>query len=71
MIGGLLFLSPTQLDIMYAIFLVAIFQQESKDSHAVVMKRIFRYLKGTKDFGLCYPRGPKFTLKTYIDADWA
>jgi hypothetical protein len=32
---------------------------------------IFRYLKGTLDFGLWYPIGKTFTLINYIDADWA
>jgi hypothetical protein len=31
------------------------------------VKRIFRYLKGTKDFGLWYPKGKDLSLITYID----
>jgi hypothetical protein len=34
------------------------------------VKQIFRYLKGTLDFGLWYPKGEDFTLTTYTDADW-
>lgn len=31
---------------------------------------IFRYLKGTLDYGLWYPRTNHFTLIAYIDVDW-
>ena len=33
-----------------------------KQSHLNVMKRIFKYLLGTKDMGLWYPRGDDFEL---------
>lgn len=35
------------------------------------VKRIFRYLKGTLDFGLWYPKGMYFTLITYTNVHWA
>jgi hypothetical protein len=35
------------------------------------VKRIFRYLKGTKEFGLWYPKRKDLSLITYKDADWA
>jgi hypothetical protein len=34
------------------------------------VKIIFKYLKGTLDFGLWYSRSEYFTLTTYTDADW-
>ena len=35
------------------------------------MKRIFRYLKGTRLLGLTFSGGPaKLTLKGYVDASW-
>jgi hypothetical protein len=37
----------------------------------MVVKRIFRYLKGTSKFGLWYPRNKGFELIAYIDVDWA
>eukprot|EP00253_Pinus_taeda_P014501 PITA_14501 len=33
--------------------------------------RILRYLKGTLDFGLRYPKSSTLTLITYTDANWA
>jgi len=35
------------------------------------MKQIFRYLAGTKNFGLWYPKGGDFLLVGYSDADYA
>ena len=35
------------------------------------MKRILRYLKGTIDFGLWYPKSSTLIVTTYSDVDWA
>jgi hypothetical protein len=37
----------------------------------VVVKRIFKYLKGTMTYGLWYPRNQNLQLTAYSDADWA
>jgi hypothetical protein len=50
---------------------VARFQAAPKESHVSTVKRIFRYLKGTYEFGLWYPKGKYLSLITYIDGDWA
>jgi hypothetical protein len=41
-----------------------------KETHVLAVKRIFRYLKGTTNFGLWYPKGNELTMVTYMDADW-
>jgi len=43
----------------------------SKESHLQVVKRIFKYLQGTQDFGLWYPRDVDLTLHAYTNVDWA
>jgi hypothetical protein len=35
------------------------------------LKRIFRYLKGTKVFVLWYPKGKDLSLIAYTGTDWA
>jgi hypothetical protein len=50
---------------------VARFQAAPKESHVLAVKRIFRYLKGTQEFGLWYPKGKYLSLIAYTDADWA
>jgi hypothetical protein len=57
MIGSLLYVTTSRPDIMQAVGKVARFQATPKESHVLVGKRIFRYLKGTKEFGLWYPKG--------------
>ena len=46
------------------------FQATPKESHVLELKRIFRSLKGTKEFGLWYPKGKYLSLIAYIDEDW-
>ncbi|KAH9685167.1 Integrase catalytic domain-containing protein [Citrus sinensis] len=50
---------------------VARFQSCPKESHLLAVKRIFRYLSGTIDIGLWYPRGTHIDLTCYSDADFA
>ncbi|GJR82666.1 retrovirus-related pol polyprotein from transposon TNT 1-94 [Tanacetum coccineum] len=47
------------------------YQANPKESYLVVVKRIFRYLKGTPNLSLWYPKGPGFDLKAYSDSDYA
>ena len=35
-----------------------------------IVKRVFRYLEGTSEFGIWYPKNQKFELSTYTDVDW-
>ncbi|KAJ9539228.1 hypothetical protein OSB04_031961 [Centaurea solstitialis] len=56
MIGPLLYLTASRPDIMYATCLCARYQADPKESHLKAVKRIFRYLKGTPNLGLRYPR---------------
>lgn len=49
---------------------MARFQEDPRESHVATIKRIFRYLKGTPNHGLWYPKDTNFTLSAYIDVDW-
>ena len=70
MIGSLLYLTASRPDIMYSVCLCARFQACPKESHLNAVKRIFRYLKGTIDIGLWYPKCDNFELICYSDADF-
>ena len=70
MTGSLLYLTASRPDIMYSVCLCARFQANPKESHLNAIKRIFRYLKGTKDLGLWYSKGENFELICYSDADF-
>lgn len=69
MVGGLLYLTHTRTDIMHVVCMVAIYQVDLKESHVIVVKRIFKYLKGTVDYGLWYPKSDDFMLCAYTDAN--
>ena len=70
MIGILLYVTTSRPDVMEVIGQVAIFQAAPKETHIIEVKSIFKYLKGTLDFGLWYPKGNDLTLIAYSDADW-
>ena len=70
MIGSLLYLTASRLDIMFSVCLCTRFQASPKESHLTSVKRIFRYLAGTKNLGLWYPRGGDFSLVRFTDADY-
>ena len=69
MIGSLLYLEFTRPNVMQAIGLVSRFQSNPKEMHVTVVKRIFKYLKGTMEYGLWYPKIQDFILKAFTDAD--
>ena len=71
MIGYLLYLTASRPNIMYSVCLCARFQSCPKESHLSVVKRILRYLKGTMDISLWYPKGDNFELIGFSDVDFA
>ncbi|GKU87574.1 hypothetical protein SLEP1_g1955 [Rubroshorea leprosula] len=70
-IGSLLYLTASRPDIMFSVCLCARFQSCPKESHFTALKRIFRYLIGTQNLGLWYPKGMNFDLIGFSDADFA
>jgi hypothetical protein len=71
MIGSLLYVTTSRPDVMQVVGQVERFQAAPNESHVLAVKRIFRYLKRTKEFGLWYPKGKDLSLISYTDADWA
>ncbi|GJR97016.1 retrovirus-related pol polyprotein from transposon TNT 1-94 [Tanacetum coccineum] len=71
MIGSLLYLMSSRPDIMFSVCLCARFQEAPKTSHLEAVKRIFRYIKGTTQLGLCYPKGNDIETVVYADSNHA
>ncbi|WJX11887.1 hypothetical protein P8452_02442 [Trifolium repens] len=72
-VGSLRFICNTRPDINYAVGSVSRFMSNPKASHMVAAKRILRYLKGTHDYGLTFPKSKmesKFELEGFSDSDW-
>ncbi|GJX28935.1 putative ribonuclease H-like domain-containing protein [Tanacetum coccineum] len=70
MIGSLMYLTASRLDIMFAVCACARFQVTPKFSYLNAVKRIFRYLKHQPKLGLWYPRDSPFELEAYSDSDY-
>ncbi|GKE35460.1 putative ribonuclease H-like domain-containing protein, partial [Tanacetum coccineum] len=70
MIGSLMYLTASRLDIMFAVCACARFLVTPKASHLNIVKRIFRYLKHQPKLGLWYPRDSSFELEAYSDSDY-
>eukprot|EP00253_Pinus_taeda_P011574 PITA_11574 len=70
MIGSLLYLTGTRPDIMHAVGIVGRFQENPKETHLQVVKRIFKYLQGTQNYGLWYLGDTDLTRHAYTNADW-
>ncbi|GJR03580.1 retrovirus-related pol polyprotein from transposon TNT 1-94 [Tanacetum coccineum] len=71
MIGSLLYLTASRPDTMFSVCLCAHFQEDPKTSHLEVVKRIFRYIKGTMHLGLWYPKGTDIETIVYAESDLA
>nr|GEX80624.1 hypothetical protein [Tanacetum cinerariifolium] len=71
MIGSLMYITSSRPDIMFATCMCARYQANPNEHHVSAVKRIFRYLKGTINLGLRYPKDSGFDLTTYSDPDHA
>jgi hypothetical protein len=71
MIGLLLYLTAMRPDIQFSVCLCARFQASPRTSHRQAVKRIFRYLRHTPDFGLWYFASSSLALHGFLDADFA
>jgi hypothetical protein len=65
MIGSLLYLCASRLDIMLFVCMCVRFQANPKYCHLRTVKRILRYLVHKPNFGLWYPKGSKLDLIGY------
>ncbi|XP_050877565.1 uncharacterized mitochondrial protein AtMg00810-like [Lathyrus oleraceus] len=71
MIGSLLYLTASRPDIMFSVCPCARFQANPKESHLTAIKRNMKYLKGTINVGLWYPKGSICDLVGFSDSDYA
>ncbi|XP_042754368.1 secreted RxLR effector protein 161-like [Lactuca sativa] len=70
-IGSLMCLTASRLDIIFATSVYARYQADPKVSHMNAAKQILRYLKGSKPLGLWYLTRNDFSLQEFSDADHA
>ena len=70
MIGSLIYLTNTRLDIFFAMNTLSQFLTDLRNVHLITAKNILRYLRGTVDYGLKYEANQKINLEVYVDSDW-
>jgi hypothetical protein len=66
MIGSLFYLTATRPDIQFSVCLCARFQASPGTSHRQAVKRIFRYLHHTPNFGLWYSASSSLALHGFF-----
>ena len=71
LVGSLIYLTHTRPDIVNAVSIVSRFMSEPSKDHLTAAKRILRYIKGTKSYGIMYETKKDFKLTGYTDSDWA
>lgn len=71
-IGALLYVAQsTRPDISFAVNMLSRYNKEPKQVHWTAVKRIFRYLQGTKNMKLIYTKDGNENITGFCDADWA
>nr|GEZ50031.1 retrovirus-related Pol polyprotein from transposon TNT 1-94 [Tanacetum cinerariifolium] len=71
MVGCLMYLTASRPDIVFVVCMCARYQAKPIEMHLHAIKRIFRYLKGTLNMGLWYPKDFGFALTAFANADYA
>ncbi|GJQ99879.1 retrovirus-related pol polyprotein from transposon TNT 1-94 [Tanacetum coccineum] len=71
MVGSLMYLTASRPDLVFAVCMCARYQAKPTKKHLEAIKRVFRYLKGTINMGLWYPKDNAMSLTAYADADHA
>jgi hypothetical protein len=72
LVGSLHYLTHTRLDLAFSVGYVSRFMQRPTTEHQQAVKRIIRYVAGTLDHDLYYPRCPREAhLVGYSDSDHA
>ena len=70
MIGSLLYLTASRLDIIFSVCLCVKFQSCPSESHLIAVKHIIRYLKGAIGMSLWYLKTGQFFMTSFSDADY-
>nr|GEW30483.1 hypothetical protein [Tanacetum cinerariifolium] len=71
MVGSLMYLTTSRPDLVFVVCMCARYQASPTKKHLEALKRVFRYLKGTINWGLWYPKDTAMVLTAYLDADHA
>nr|GEV89084.1 hypothetical protein [Tanacetum cinerariifolium] len=71
MVGSLMYLTASRPDLTFVVCTYARYHAKPTEKHLHAVKRIFKYLRGTVNRGLWYPKDSSIALIAYIDANHA
>jgi hypothetical protein len=72
LIGSLLYIMlSTRVDIAFAVIKLARYASNPSNIHFTTIKRIYKYLKGTKDYSITYYKNNSHFISGYYNADYA
>ncbi|GJZ37053.1 retrovirus-related pol polyprotein from transposon TNT 1-94 [Tanacetum coccineum] len=71
MVGSLIYLTARCPDLVFIVCMCARYEAKPTEKHLIAVKRVLRYLKGTINMGLWYPKETNFNLTGFADADHA
>ncbi|KAK2440388.1 putative mitochondrial protein [Trifolium repens] len=72
-VGSLRYLCNSRPDICFAVGLISRFMEDPRQSHMKAAIRVLKYVAGTQDFGIFFPKtakNEKLEIMCYSDADW-
>nr|GEW69022.1 hypothetical protein [Tanacetum cinerariifolium] len=68
-VGSLMYLTASRPNLVFAVCICARYQASPTKKHIEPLKRVFRYLRGSINWGLWYPKDTVMALTAYADAD--
>nr|GEX75163.1 copia protein [Tanacetum cinerariifolium] len=71
MVGSLMYLTASRPDLVFVVCMCARYKASPTKKHLESLKQVFRYLRGTINWGLCYSKYTFMALTAYADADHA
>ncbi|GJZ34884.1 retrovirus-related pol polyprotein from transposon TNT 1-94 [Tanacetum coccineum] len=71
MVGSLMYLTASRPDLVFDVCMCARYQASPTKKNLEALKRVFRYLRGTINWVLWYPKDTAMALTAYADVDHA
>nr|GEW52510.1 putative RNA-directed DNA polymerase [Tanacetum cinerariifolium] len=71
MVGCIMYLAATRPDVMFVVGQLCRYMETPTEQHMAAMKKVLRYIQGTKELGIFYRKGGSDQLVAYSDSDYA
>ena len=60
-----------KVDIVYVVIKLARYTSNLNNTYFIVVKRVYKYLKGIKDYNITYYKNKNYFISRYCNADYA